>query len=90
MEEMPLESAAELVAEFLRLLAMDPHMRGVRRVAIIRLFPKGTRPNWTYGRLDPMPTRARDHCPNAYCVGLGKMGAGRLMCSCSPRLYGAG
>jgi hypothetical protein len=58
MEEMPLKSAAELVAEFLRLLAMDPHTRGVRRVAIVRLFPEGTRPNWTYGRLDPMPTRA--------------------------------
>jgi hypothetical protein len=26
--------------------------------ALIRLFPKGTGPNWTYGRLDPMPTRA--------------------------------
>ena len=39
MEEMLLESAAELVAEFLRLLAMDPHTRGIRRIAIIRLFP---------------------------------------------------
>jgi hypothetical protein len=58
MEEMPHKSAAELVAECLRLLAMDPHTRGVRRVEIIRLYPKGTGPNWTYGALDPMPTRA--------------------------------
>jgi len=58
MEEMPRKSAAELEAECLRLLAMDPHTRGIKRVEIIRLYPKGTGPNWTYGALDPMPTRA--------------------------------
>jgi len=87
MEEMPRKSAAELEAECLRLLAMDPHTRGIKRVEIIRMYPKGTGPNWTYGALDPMPTRAGlGHCPNAYRVGLWKMGAGRLMRSCSPRL----
>jgi hypothetical protein len=58
MEEIPRKSAAELEAECLRLLAMDPHTRGIKRVEIIRLYPKGTGPNWTYGALDPMPTRA--------------------------------
>ena len=58
MEEMPRKSAAELEAECLRLLAMDPHTRGIKRVEIIRMYPKGTGPNWTYGALDPMPTRA--------------------------------
>ena len=58
MEEMPGKSAAELEAECLRLLAMDPHTQGIKRVEIIRLFAKGTGPNWTYGALDPMPTRA--------------------------------
>ena len=58
MEEMPRKSAAELEAECLRLLAMDPHTRGIKRVEIIRIYPKGTGPNWTYGALDPMPTRA--------------------------------
>ena len=57
MEEMPRKSAAELEGECLRLLAMDPHTRGIKRVEIIRLYPKGTGPNWTYGALDPMPTR---------------------------------
>jgi hypothetical protein len=58
MEEMPRKSAAELEAECLRLLAMDPHTRGIKRVEIVRVYPKGTGPNWTYGALDPMPTRA--------------------------------
>jgi hypothetical protein len=58
MEEMPRKSAAELEAECLRLLAMDPHTRGIKRVEIIRMYPKATGPNWTYGALDPMPTRA--------------------------------
>ena len=58
MEEMLRKSAAELKAECLRFLAMDPHTRGVKRVEIIRAYPKGTGPNWTYGALDPMPTRA--------------------------------
>ena len=58
MEEMSRKSAAELEAECLLLLAMDPHTRGIKRVEIIRLYPKGTGPNWTYGALDPMPTRA--------------------------------
>src|SRR6202049_3464734 len=58
MEEMPRKSAEELEAECLRLLAMDPHTRGIKRVEIIRMYPKGTGPNWTYGALDPMPTRA--------------------------------
>ena len=49
MEEMPRKSAAELEAECLRLLAMDPHTRGIKRVEIIRTYPKGTGPNWTYG-----------------------------------------
>ncbi len=80
MEEMPRKSAAELEAECLRLLAMDPHTRGIKRVEIIRMYPKGTGPNWTYD------ARGRGHCPNAYRVGLWKMGAGRLMRSCSPRL----
>ena len=41
MEEMPRESAAELEAECLRLLAMDPHTRGIKRVEIIRnVWPK--------------------------------------------------
>src|SRR6266404_3881200 len=57
MEEMPRKSAAELEAECL--LAMDPPTRGIKRVATIRLHPKGTGPNWTYGALDPMPTRER-------------------------------
>jgi hypothetical protein len=56
--EMPRKSAAELEAECLRLLAMDPHTRGIKRVEIIRIYPKGTGPNWTHGALDPMPTRA--------------------------------
>src|SRR6266849_7365367 len=87
MEEMARKSAAELEAECLRLLAMDPHTRGIKRVEIIRMYPKGTGPNWTYGGLDPMPTRAGLAIgPNAYRVGLWKMGAGRLMRSCSPRL----
>ena len=47
--EMPRKSAAELEVECLRLLAMDPHTRGIKRVEIIRR---------TYGALDPMPTRA--------------------------------
>src|SRR5437667_6540576 len=59
MEEMPRKSAAELEAECLRLLAMDPHTRGIKRVEIIRMYPKGTGPNWTYGALDPMPTPKR-------------------------------
>ena len=58
MEEMPRKSAAELEAACLRLLAMDPHTRGIKRVEIIRMYPKGPGPNWTYGALDPMPTRA--------------------------------
>ena len=37
---------------------MDPHTRGIERVEIIRIYPKGTGPNWTYGALDAMPTRA--------------------------------
>jgi len=41
MEEMPRKSAAELEAECLRLLAMDPHTRGIKRVEIIRIYPKG-------------------------------------------------
>ena len=86
MEEMPRKSAAELEAECLRLLAMDLHTRGIKRVEIIRMYPKGTGPNWTYGALDPMPKRAGLASPNAYRVGLWKMGAGRLMRSCSPRL----
>jgi hypothetical protein len=45
MEEMPRKLAAELEAECLRLLAMDPHTRGIKRVEIIRIFPKGTGPN---------------------------------------------
>jgi hypothetical protein len=56
--DMPRKSAAELEAECLRLLAMDPHTRGIKRVEIIRIYPKGTGPNWTYGALDPMPKRA--------------------------------
>jgi hypothetical protein len=52
------KSAADLEAECLRLLAMDPHTRGIKRVEIIRLHPEGPGPNWTYGALDPMPTRA--------------------------------
>jgi hypothetical protein len=58
MEEMPRKSASQLEAECLRLLAMDPHTRGIKRVEIIRAYPKGTGPNWTYGVLDPMPARA--------------------------------
>jgi hypothetical protein len=57
MDEMPRKSTAELEAECLRLLARDPHTRGIKRVEIIRMYPKGTGPNWTYGALDPMPTR---------------------------------
>jgi len=41
MEEMPSKSAAELETECLRLLAMDPHTRGIKRVEIIRMYPKG-------------------------------------------------
>jgi hypothetical protein len=85
MEEMSRKSAAELEAECLRLLAMDPHTRGIKRVEIIRLYPKGTGPNWTYGASDA-DASGLGHCPNAYRVGLWKMGAGRLMRSCSPRL----
>ena len=35
-----------------------PHTRGIKRVEIIRMYPKGTGPNCTYGAVDPMPTRA--------------------------------
>jgi hypothetical protein len=56
--EMPRKSAAELEVECLRLLAMDPHTRGIKHVEVIRLYPKGTGPNRTYGALDPMPARA--------------------------------
>src|SRR5258706_15553226 len=56
--EMPRKSAAELELECLRLLAMDPHTRGIKRAEIIRIYLKGTGPNWTYGAVDPMPTRA--------------------------------
>ena len=41
MEEMPRKSAAELEGECLRLLAMDPHTQGIKRVEIIRLYPNG-------------------------------------------------
>ena len=59
MEEMPRKPAGELEAECLRLLAMDPNTRDIKRVVeIIRMYPNGTGPNWTYGALDPMPTRA--------------------------------
>src|SRR5260370_33730361 len=58
MEVLLRKSAAELEAECLRLLGMDPHTRGIKRVELIRLYPKGTGPNLTYGALDPMPTRA--------------------------------
>src|SRR5882762_4434040 len=51
MEEMPRKSAAALEAECLRLLAMDPHTRGIKRVEIIRICPKGTGPSWTSARL---------------------------------------
>jgi hypothetical protein len=54
---MPRKSA-ELEVECLRLLAMDPHTQGIKRVEIIRLYPKGTEPNRIYGALDPMATRA--------------------------------
>src|SRR4029077_19397587 len=56
--EMPRKSAAELEAECLRLLAMDPQTRGIKRAEIIRMYPEGTGPNWTYGAVDPMSTRA--------------------------------
>jgi hypothetical protein len=39
--EMPRKSAAELEVECLRLLAMDPHTQGIKRVEIIRLYPNG-------------------------------------------------
>src|SRR5258707_4043873 len=55
--EMPRKSAAELEVECLRLL-VDPHTRGIKRAEIIRMYPKGTVPNCTYGAVDPMPTRA--------------------------------
>ena len=58
MEEMPRKSAAELEAECLRPLAMDPQTRGIKRAEIIRMYPKGTGPNYAYGAVDPMPTRA--------------------------------
>jgi hypothetical protein len=48
----------QLEAECLRLLAMDPQTRGIKRAEIIRMYPKGTGPNCTYGAVDPMPTRA--------------------------------
>lgn len=51
MEEMPRKSAAELEAECLRLLAMDPHTRGIKRVEIIRMYPKGTGPGGATARL---------------------------------------
>ena len=38
MEEMPRKSAAGLEAECLRLLAMDPHTRGITRVEIVHLY----------------------------------------------------
>jgi len=39
---MPRKSTAELEAECLRLLAMDPHTRGIKRVEITRLYPAVT------------------------------------------------
>ena len=40
MEEMPSKYAAELETECLRLLAMDPHTRGIKRVEIIRMYER--------------------------------------------------
>ena len=59
MEKRQRKSAAELEAECPSASGRcDPHTRGIKRVEIIRMYPKGTGPNWTYGALDPMPTRA--------------------------------
>jgi hypothetical protein len=69
--EMPRKSAAELELECLRLLAMDPHTRGIKRAEIIRMYLKGTGPNCTYGAVDPIADASGlRRCPNAYCVGL--------------------
>ena len=38
-------------SQCLRLLAMDPRTRGIKRVEIIRMYPKGTGPNWPTARL---------------------------------------
>ena len=71
MEEMPRKSAAELEAECLRLLAMDPHTRGIRRVEIIRMYPKGMGPNWTYGALisNDFLARLSDMTYRKFCLG---------------------
>ena len=53
----PLKSEVELEAECLRLLAMDPSTRDITHVRIIRLNPEGSGPNWTFGELEPPPTR---------------------------------
>src|SRR6202041_1323664 len=87
MEEMPRKSAAELEAECLRLLAMDPHTRGIKRVEIIRIYPKGTGPNWTSDTLDPMPTRAGLAIAQTLIAsGLWKMGGAHAALACRGRI----
>jgi hypothetical protein len=86
MEEMPRKSAAELEAECLRLLAMDPHTRGIKRVEIIRMYPKGT------GRIGPTARLIRCRRERAWPLpkrlSRRSMEDGRWQIngSCSPRL----
>ena len=58
MEEMPRKSAAELEAECLRLLAMDPHTRGIKRVEIRgRIGPTARLIRCRRARVWPLPKR---------------------------------
>jgi hypothetical protein len=57
MEQMPLKTAEELEAEYLRLLHGNMTTREITRVGIVRAHPNGSGPNWTYGELYPEPTQ---------------------------------
>lgn len=51
-------SAAELQAECLRALSVDPLTQGIQTVRIVRLCPRDALgQNWTFGSLEPAPTR---------------------------------
>src|SRR4030081_1568500 len=79
MEEMPRKSAVELEAECLRLLAMDPHTRGIKRVEIIRMYPKGT------GRIGPTARLIRCRRERAWSMEDGRWQIDALM---QPSLVG--
>lgn len=53
---MPLKTVDDLEAECLRLLHANMTTREILRVGIVRTYPDGSGPNWTYGELYPVPT----------------------------------